>query len=55
VQFIRFPFTDRQIAAFKAPGARILVGFDHPNYGHQATLPDPVRAALAKDFDWRAF
>jgi len=51
VQFIRFPFTDQQIAAFERPGARVLVGFEHPNYGHQATLPEPVRAALADDFD----
>ena len=51
VQFIRFPFAPEQVAAFKRPGAKILVGFDHPNYGHQATLPEPVRAALAEDFD----
>jgi len=40
-----------QIAAFQQPGAQITVGFDHPNYGHMATLPEPVRAALAEDFD----
>ena len=26
VQFLRFPFSPAQIAAFKAPGARVLVG-----------------------------
>jgi hypothetical protein len=51
VQFIRFPFTAEQIAAFRADGARVFVGFDHPNYGHTATMPEPVRAALAEDFD----
>ena len=51
VQFIRFRFTPAEIAAFKTPGARILVGFDHPGYGHMARLPEPVRAALAEDFD----
>ena len=51
VQFIRFPFTPGQIAAFKQPGARVVAGFDHPNYGHMAVLPEPVRAALAEDFD----
>jgi hypothetical protein len=51
VQFIRFPFAREQIASFEQPGAKILVGFDHPNYGHQATLPEPIRAALAEDFD----
>ena len=51
VQFIRFPFTQPQIAAFRQPGGRVLVGFDHPNYGHMAVMPEPVRAALAEDFD----
>jgi hypothetical protein len=50
VQFIRFRFTPEEIAAFEAPRAPILVGFDHPGYGHIARLPDPVRAALAEDF-----
>jgi hypothetical protein len=51
VQFLRFPFTDDQIARFKAPGAQGIAGFDHPNYGHMTVLPEPVRAALAEDFD----
>ena len=51
VQFIRFPFTPQQIEAFRAPAARVSVGFDHPNYGHMAAMPEPVRAALAEDFD----
>jgi hypothetical protein len=51
VQFLRFPFSAEQAASFKAPGARVLVGFDHPNYGHMAMLSEPVRAALAEDFD----
>ena len=51
VQFIRFRFAPPQIAAFTQPGAPITVGFDHPNYGHMAMLPEPVRAALAEDFD----
>jgi hypothetical protein len=51
VQFIRFAFSPAQIAAFRAPGARVLVGFDHANYGHIATIPEPVQAALGDDFD----
>ena len=51
VQFVRFPFTPSQIVAFKAPGARVMVGFNHPNYGHLAAIPEPVRAALAEDFE----
>jgi Protein of unknown function (DUF3501) len=51
VQFIKFPFTDGQIARFKTPGTQVIAGFDHPNYGHMALLPEPVRATLAQDFD----
>jgi Protein of unknown function (DUF3501) len=51
VQFLRFPFTKEQIARFKTSRAQTMAGFDHPNYGHRAVLPEPVRAALAKDFD----
>jgi len=51
VQFLRFPFTDDQIASFKTPGAQAIAGFDHPNYGHMALLPEAIRAALAEDFD----
>jgi hypothetical protein len=51
VQFLRFPFSSEQIAAFKSPGARVLVGFDHAGYGHMATIPEPVRTALSEDFD----
>jgi hypothetical protein len=51
VQFVWFPFTSSQIAKFKTPGARIVAGFDHPNYAHMAVMPEMVRAALAEDFD----
>ncbi len=51
VQFVWFPFTGGQIARFKTPGARVLIGIDHPNYGHMAVMPETVRAALAEDFD----
>ena len=51
VQFLRFGFTEGQITRFKIPGAQVIAGFNHPNYGHMASLPEPVRAALAKDFD----
>jgi hypothetical protein len=51
VQFVWFPFTSVRIARFKTPGTRVLAGFDHPNYAHLAVIPEPVRAALAEDFD----
>ena len=51
VQFIHFPFSDVQIAKFKSPGTRVILGFSHPEYGHMTILPEEVRAALSKDFD----
>jgi hypothetical protein len=51
VQFIRFPFTESQIKRFETAGMPIIGGFDHPNYGHMAILPEPVRIALSDDFD----
>ncbi|MGH6930861.1 MAG: DUF3501 family protein [Dongiaceae bacterium] len=51
VQFIHFPFTAAQIAKFRRPGAQVIVGFSHPNYGHMVMMPEAVRAALAEDFD----
>lgn len=51
VQFVHFRFTPGQIAAFRRPGAGAVLRIDHPNYGHMAAIPEPVRAALAADFD----
>ena len=51
MQFIHFPFTPAQIAPFKRPGERVIVGFDHPAYAHMSVMPEPVRQALAGDFD----
>lgn len=50
VQFMRFPFSAAQIAAFRTPNTQVLVGIDHTNYGHIAVMPERVRAALAGDF-----
>jgi hypothetical protein len=50
VQFMRFPFTAAQIAAFRSGAGEVIVGFDHPNYGHMAVMPPAVRQALAQDF-----
>jgi hypothetical protein len=50
VQFVHFPFTPAQIAAFSRPGAEVVIGFEHAKYGHMAVLPEPVRAELAGDF-----
>jgi hypothetical protein len=51
VQFIHFPFTDPLVERFRAPGAEVVLGFQHPQYAHMAVVPEDVRAALADDFD----
>ena len=50
VQFVHFTLTPQQIAAFRAPAAQVVLGFDHPEYGHMAVMPEAVRKALAGDF-----
>jgi len=49
VHFVRFPLTDAETAAFKATGARVLIGCDHANYGHLAVVGEASRDELAKD------
>jgi Protein of unknown function (DUF3501) len=50
VQFVHFTFTDAQIAAFRVPNARVILGLSHPNYSHMAVLHEATREALASDF-----
>ena len=51
VQFIHFPFTAAQIAAFSQPNAQVIVGFSHGEYSHMAVLQEAVRVALSGDFE----
>jgi hypothetical protein len=50
VQFVHFPFTVDQIAAFSSPGAEVVLGFAHANYRHMTIMPESVRAELTTDF-----
>lgn len=51
VQFVHFPFTDEQIAAFRGGSAEAVVGLSHPQYSHMAVIPPAMRQELASDFD----
>jgi hypothetical protein len=51
VQFVHFPFTPEQAAAFKDAGTEVVLGFSHPAYAHMTVLTEPTRAALAGDLD----
>ena len=51
VHFLKFPFTDAQIAVFRTGGLRAVLGIDHPRYAHMAVLSDDTRTALGGDFN----
>lgn len=51
VQFVHFPMSREQIAAFCKPGAQVILGLGHAHYSHMAVLPEAVRAELSGDFD----
>jgi hypothetical protein len=50
VQFVHFQLNDDQIAAFRKPGASVVIGLTHPAYRHMAGMPEEVRAELSNDF-----
>jgi hypothetical protein len=49
VQFVHFPLTPEQKIDFRNPGKQVLLGFDHPNYGHIAVVSEAVRQSLNAD------
>ena len=51
IHFLRFPFPPAVAARFRTPAARVLLGIDHPTYGHLAIMPEETRAVLAEDLD----
>lgn len=50
VQFVHFPFTVDQIAAFSSSNAEVVLGFTHANYRHMTGLSEDIRAELTTDF-----
>ena len=51
VHFVHFPLSPAQIAAFRDSAVPLVLGFDHPDYGHLAVIPPATRQSLAQDFD----
>ena len=51
IHFLRFLFPPAAAARFRTPGTRVLLGVEHPAYGHLAVIPEETRAALAQDLD----
>jgi hypothetical protein len=50
VHFLHFRFTPAQVAAFRDPSVRVMIGCDHTRYAHFAVVGPEARAELAKDF-----
>lgn len=53
IHFLRFPFAAAEAARFRTPGTRVVLGIEHPAYGHLAVMPEDTRDALADDLDER--
>lgn len=51
VHFVRFTLSPAQIAAWRSGQGQVILGVDHPNYGHMAVIGGQSRAELATDFD----
>ena len=50
VQYVRFPLDDMAKAALAAPGTKLALEIDHPNYRHRVALGEETRASLARDY-----
>lgn len=50
VHFVHFAFGPADVAAFRDPATQVVVGIDHPEYGHMAVMAPEMRAALGEDF-----
>ncbi len=50
VHFLHFPFSAAQISKFRDPSSKVVLGIDHPTYGHMAILNEDTQQALAEDF-----
>jgi hypothetical protein len=50
VHFLRFPFSQSQIAAFRDPNTLVRLAIEHRHYAHAAALGPEIRQSLAKDF-----
>ena len=50
VHFIHFYFNLKQIELFKALNNKVIIGIEHPNYGHMTVMPNNIRKELSKDF-----
>jgi hypothetical protein len=51
MQYLRFPFTAEERAAFCNGHEPVSIVIDHPRYQATAALPAETRASLVEDFE----
>jgi hypothetical protein len=51
VQFLKFPLSPAQMDKFRDPATPLMIGIDHPAYGHMASTPEATRRGLIEDLD----
>ena len=51
VQFLKFPLRAPQKRKLRDPATPLMLGIDHPAYGHMAIISDATREALSRDLD----
>ena len=50
VQFLKFSFTDDEVACFCDPSVKVLLAIEHQKYPHMTLISEAARTALQKDF-----
>ena len=51
VQFLHFPFSEKQIVVFQDLSNQVVIGLGHPGYSHMAVLRRETQLALGSDFN----
>ena len=51
VQYVKFPLSPEQAAAFQSGHDPVFLEVDHPNYQASTRIEEPVREALSRDLD----
>ena len=51
VQYIRFSLEAEQVRGLADPNCPAALRIDHPNYRHEAVMPEPLRRSLCVDLD----
>lgn len=51
VQYTHYPLSEEAKQALRTPGTPVRIEIDHPEYSHEVTVSEEMRASLAADYD----